>query len=161
MSTNNFDGLCGACRANNHIADHLFTDGCHCACHTGRWVEAEREGWYWTNPDHTEARDGRFVATIAEEVGDPHWSMSHDDFPGCVVQYGTGGTVGAWVERAQWHFDSFLTWLTDQGQPSEPEPTSKQDTQVATVTVRLDLTALADDLQAAADILRPRIGRAL
>ena len=68
--------ICGACGVNNHIAKHLFMAGCKCACHTGRWVEAESNEWH---EDVDGFRKGRWFVDDSER---PYVYVSHNDIPG-------------------------------------------------------------------------------
>lgn len=136
------------------------------------FIEAEREGWHWTEDDPTEARNGRWVAarhTSAQwaEDGDGVY-LAHDD------------VMDGVHDRYRWSFSTnflrtgpdsklgrvaadFLAWAEAQDQPeepTEPEPTPERSSKhVATIKLTLDTAGLADDLERVVAAIRGVLDR--
>lgn len=124
------------------------------------------ENWHWVNDKHAEARLDRWSMRNDDGI----WVLHHDDFivTSGISPYWTGATdsenhrIDAVVYRV---FMSFHTWraIYDSWRTStfaEKKP-GTETTHVATVSFRLDLEGLADDLQAAADAVRDQMNESV
>lgn len=82
------------------------------------FIEAEREGWHWTNDERTEARNGRWSA---QRSTDNKWLIYHDDFHSAVGGEGWSTKCisnPCFIGRKK--VADFLAWHAAQSQPVEP-----------------------------------------
>lgn len=82
------------------------------------FIEAEHTGWHWTNPEHTEARNGRWV--VDQRDADT-WRIRHDDMGHYFEWRGTEAFPGRHAQGGPaLTLCNFFEWRTEQDQPEEP-----------------------------------------